>query len=260
MIALFSWKRPAPLTLDECWLATGAVHYARRSGMDTILATDDAGREMLCDRLALPFDEVLPLAPIPDELVHVRDLTKLMAFRDVLMGGKPVVHVDFDAFLMKPLPTDLLAASFFCEYHYPTKGFVRRINSDMPQPRFSEVPANCAASGVFGGCDVTGMMAVTQESIASALHPDNREVFVNANGYQASIVIGEAAFGAAFPSSPVMLAHGNRLIGEYQALGYVHLAGNKANADKMAKAAALVRRDFPEAFVRAFNTWISVPS
>ena len=255
MTAVFSWKKHGGLTLHEAWLWTGAVHYARRAGMRAVLVADPPARALLVDRLKLPFDEVLPLPFIPEEIEHVRDLTKLHALRLLLARGEAAIHVDFDVFFGQPLPAHLLAAAFCGEFWYATRPFLARVNDSLIVSRHQPPPLRCVAGGIMGGNDIAGILAVCDESIRIALLPENRPALCAANGYQASVLLGEAAFGAAFPTAAILLPRGNTCAEDYRARGYVHLAGNKASAMKMHHAAELVRRDFPQDFMEVFLRW-----
>ena len=257
MTAFFSWKKHGGLTLHEAWLWTGAVLYARRAGMRTVLVADPPARALLVDRLKLPFDEVLPLPFIPDEIEHVRDLTKLHALRLLIARGEAALHVDFDVFLGQPLPAHLLAAPFCGEFWYDTRPFLARLNDSLIVPRHQPPPLRCIAGGIMGGNDIAGILAVCDESIRIALLPENRLALGAANGYQASVLLGEAAFGAAFPAAAILLPRGNAFREDYEALGYVHLASNKSNPRKLHYAAEMVRRDFPQDFMEVFLRWRS---
>ena len=87
--AVFSWKHHSQtLGLSHAWLWTGAVCYAQRAGMRCVLVSDDQGADYLAGRLGLPFAEVLTLPTLPDELTHVRDLTKLSALKMLADRGE----------------------------------------------------------------------------------------------------------------------------------------------------------------------------
>ena len=255
--AVFSWKKHGRLTVHEAWLWLGSVSYAARAGMRTVLVADAPGCALLVEGLKLPFNEVLPLPFIPDEIEHVRDLTKLHALRLLIARGEPALHIDFDVFLGQPLPAHLLTAAFCGEFWYDTRPFLARVNDSLSVPRHQPAPLRCLAGGIMGGHDLAGILAVCDESIRIALLPENRPALCAADGYQASVLLGEAAFGAAFPSAAILLPWGNTCAEDYRARGYVHLAGNKASAMKMHHAAELVRRDFPQDFTEVFLRWKS---
>lgn len=70
------------------------------------LVTDDIGAEMLIDELGLPYDMVdLKLNDIKAD-TDIWSIGKLHAFQQT----EPFLHVDFDAFLFKPIAQEILDA------------------------------------------------------------------------------------------------------------------------------------------------------
>ena len=164
--------------------------------------------------------------------------------------------MDFDVFLGQPLPAHLLAAAFCGEFWYATRPFLARVNDSLIVSRHQPPPLRCLAGGIMGGNDIAGILAVCDESIRIALLPENRPALCAANGYQASVLLGEAAFGAAFPAAAILFPRGfASTLTDYRALGYIHVAGHKTSAAKMAAATDEVRRDFPQDFMEVFLRW-----
>jgi hypothetical protein len=255
--ALFSWKHHLQtLGLAHAWLWTGAVCYARRAGMRCVLVADDAGADYLSYRLGLPFDQIHALPQIPDELTHVRDLTKLSALKLLADRGEAAIHIDYDAFIRKPLPASILTAPFAGEFFYTAKPFIGYVNETLRHKRLETITRGIGG-GIMGGTALEQISAVCEESIRIGCHPDNRQAFVEANGYQASVLLGEASFAHAFPDAVELLKGGNSDADEYRRLGYVHLAGLKDDRGAMAQAAELVRLDFPTEYRETFDRWDS---
>ena len=253
--ALFSWKHHSQtLGLSHAWLWTGAVSYAHRAGMRCVLVADDQGADYLAGRLGLPFAEVLSLPTLPDELTHVRDLTKLSALKMLADRGEAAIHIDYDAFIRKPLPDSILTAPFAGEYYYPAKAFIGYVNETLRHKRL-DIITQGIGGGIMGGTALERIIEVCEDSIRIGCHPENRQALMLANGYQASVLLGEASFASAFPDAVELLKHGNTDAEEYRRLGYVHLAGLKEDRGAMAQAAELVRLDFPTEYMTTFLRW-----
>ena len=253
--ALFSWKHHAQtIGLSHAWLWTGAVCYARRAGMRCVLVADDQGADYLSYQLGLPFDQMYGLPAIPDELTHVRDLTKLSALKLLADQGEAAIHIDYDAFIRKPLPASILTAPFAGEFFYTAKPFIGYVNETLRHKRL-DIITQGIGGGIMGGTALERIIEVCEDSIRIGCHPENRQAFVDANGYQASVLLGEASFASAFPDAVELLKHGNTDAEEYRRLGYVHLAGLKDDRGAMAQAAELVRLDFPDEYRKTFDRW-----
>jgi len=218
--------------------------------MATLLVADASGLSTLIDRLHLSVDRVEQLPPIPVELDHVRDIAKLQALR---IAGANSIHIDFDVFLRKPLPAEILGADFAGEFFYPTRRFLHHINDSLKISRHQPPPAQCLAGGIMGGQATQRIQKVIDHSLAVALDPLNRPALVVANGYQASVLIGEAAFGAEFPDAAILLPRANQNHQDYIDRGYVHLAGNKDNPTKLHHASEMVREDFLGEYAATFH-------
>ena len=218
--------------------------------MATLLVADAAGLSTLIDRLKLRVDRVEQLPPIPVELDHVRDIAKLQALK---IAGANAIHIDFDVFLRKPLPAEILAADFAGEFFYPTRPFLHRVNDSLKVARHQPPPVQCLAGGIMGGQATERIHSVIDRSLAVALDPLNREALTLANGYQASVLIGEAAFAAEFPDAAILLPHANQNRQDYIDRGYVHLAGNKDNPTKLHHVSEMVREDFPTEYASTFH-------
>jgi len=104
----------------------------------------------------------------------------------------------------------------------------------------------------MGGQATDRIHKVIDQSLAVALDPLNRPALVMANGYQASVLIGEAAFAAEFPDAAILLPHANQNRQDYIDLGYVHLAGNKDNPTKLHHASEMIRENFPGEYASTF--------
>jgi hypothetical protein len=115
------WSKPFQTYYGNVWckplhhlLAWGlSVRAASKHYPETVLVTDIPGKDLLVDRLGLPFVHV------STELEQLNDadpgwwaLGKLVAYS---LQTQPFVHLDADVFLWKPLPRHLLRASVFTQ-------------------------------------------------------------------------------------------------------------------------------------------------
>jgi hypothetical protein len=90
-----------------------SVETARRHYPDTSLVSDDAGAELLIDRLGLRFDRVsLDLNRLRGRDPSWWALGKLYAYR---LQDVPFVHIDSDVYLWKRLPSEVESASVFAQ-------------------------------------------------------------------------------------------------------------------------------------------------
>ena len=253
--ALFSWKnKDSYISLYNGWLWTGAVNYAKRSGMRCVLVSDDNGINSLVNVLKLPFDEVLSLPHVPNELQHIRDLTKISALSLMAKRGECVLHVDHDLFLRRPLSDEILSAPFAGEYFYESKEFVSLINKGLTHPR-TILSSKGLAGGIMGGTDLQRIISVCNQSLWIGCHPANRKQLVEADGYQSSVLLGESMFAQEFPDAVEVLKGGLEEAKKTKNSGYLHMANAKQNPGAMCQAAELVRLDFPEEYRKTFDNW-----
>lgn len=102
-----------PTDYHACLSWVLSVEMARRHYPDTSLVTDDAGAELLIDRIGLRFGRVsLELNRLRGRTPDWWALGKLYAYR--LQDG-PFVHIDSDVYLWKRLPADLVNSPVFAQ-------------------------------------------------------------------------------------------------------------------------------------------------
>ena len=252
MTGVFSWKGGHHLPLAHHYLWAGSVRYARRAFGRVVLVTDKPGRALLCDAMNLPFDEILPLPDLPDELAHVYELPKLCAYAAMAARGEPFLHVDFDAFLRAGLPSGFAKAPFIAEYTYQPARFVAGLHAILPVKRLQQ-PVLGAAGGIMGGCALDELGIYAQAGLRVALDPANREMLRNANGYQASVYLGEVPFGTEFGPRIACILPRGPVREDYWRAGYIHFAGRLKHEHQSATRAELqVLADFGP------DLWLSV--
>lgn len=115
------WSKPFFAFKGRIWrephhhlLAWGlSLRLARRHYPDTMLVTDEAGAELLVDRLGLSFGEVsTELEALRRADIGWWALGKLYAYS---IQDRPFVHIDTDVFLWKPLAAAVTDAPVFAQ-------------------------------------------------------------------------------------------------------------------------------------------------
>ncbi len=120
------WSKPYFSFKGRIWrepqhhlLAWGlSLRLARRHYPVTALVTDEAGAELLVERLGLSFTHVsTELEQLSQADIGWWALGKLLAYS---LQDQPFVHIDTDVFLWRPLPPSVAAAPVFaqCPEHH----------------------------------------------------------------------------------------------------------------------------------------------
>jgi hypothetical protein len=248
--AVFSWKGPLRLLpLPHAFLRALSVNWAARWFPRVVLVSDAPGLAYF-SALGLPFTELIELPEIPDDLAHIYELPKLHTAAILAQRGTPFLHIDHDAFLRRRISAAFLEAPFCGEFLYPAKDFLPLLNIRLGAPRFARTPTVCCATGVFGGNDTEGILHWCKASLATALHPANRDALRQANGYQASVLLGEAAAAHAYEGGKTtpLLPHGMYSLEDYRATGFMHLRELKRERAALLQAEGYLLRDFNAAY------------
>ena len=257
MKAIYCWKYlDAPMSLSHARMWAGSVFYARRAGMTPVLVADQTGIDFLVSGMGLPFEEVIPMPELPDELVHIYDLQKLSALLSITGRGEAAFHIDHDVFLRRPLPDRVLTAPCAGEFFYESSKAAQALHDTLPVQRFAGALPRGLAGGITGGTDHARIAQVCRESLSVALDPRNREVLQSANGNLASTLFGELSFGDAFPDAAVLLPQGMVSQIDYYRAGYIHAAGAlKSNAGSRMEMLEFFRTEFPVEFAATLPSW-----
>jgi hypothetical protein len=217
------------------------------------------GIDLLVNKLQLQFDEVIELPDLPDQLTHLYDLTKLSAAKIIAERKIPFCHQDYDCWLRKPLPNNLLTSDFFCEHSYPTKKSVFQHHQLLPVKLFDSIPEKSCATGIYGGNDLKTILNYSNKSIEIAIHPDNRNLLCSLNGYDSSVIFGETAAGKAFENRITTLFPDGMNDEEFRKKGYLHAAGRlKDDPGQQAKIAIRLDLDFPEEYRKVGKLFDSI--
>ena len=253
-----------------------SVECARRHYPDTMLVTDDAGAELLVNRLGLKFTRV----SLELNRLRARDpdwwaLGKLYAYR---LQTEPFIHIDGDAFLWKPLPPELESAPVFAQspetfdpdrddHFYPARAVERSIAWLPEEWRWYTAGRGVRAAsccGILGGTRVDLIAQYADLGIRVAQDPRNAAGWATwGNRGLCNVLVEQMLLAAvvahrrAFPRLPAdaALRVEHLFPGEGDpydpaksaAAGYTHLIGAaKRHPQLMADLEARVTAEFPE--------------
>jgi hypothetical protein len=284
------WTRPFRAYYKTLWLSEKhhllawvlSVETARQHYSRTSLVTDDDGARVLVDHLGLRFSDVsTELRDLPDESHDWFNLGKLYAYR---AQTEPFVHIDYDVFLWKPLPSRAVSSPLFAQNPewLPALNFyrpaacteaVRAHEGWLPEEWVSylaadgDVAVNC---GVLGGQDPAFVAYYADLAIRIIEHPRNQAAWSALKANVADAILIEQFFlnaciehhrnrpGSAyrhiqiaylFPSFEDALDHQ-----QAKTLGYTHLInGAKTNRVLMQRLERRVQQDHPEYYERCLR-------
>lgn len=162
------------------------LFYLKKNFGEAHLITDSASK---------PFFEHLPWTSLTTELDLVPTgyekvwcLSKLFAYREIAMRGKPFLHVDNDVALWKGLPEEFLTAEVFAQapedavkYKYQPE----KLRENCPRLHvFNETTTETAYNvGIFGGQNIKFILDYANAAIAFVLDPANRDFWLKYDGY-----------------------------------------------------------------------------
>ena len=258
MKAVFSfWSKPSKGSLhkrfagfpDKGYFDTAfrlALLTAKKNFTSTQLVTDTEGYKMLVLDMGLAFDEVsLALDDIADMPANLWMFGKLKAYS--IQTG-PFVHLDFDMFLLKPVPSWFKCAEIVVQSVEPFRGFefyrwgvdwVRSTHRKLPFEfdAFKNVPFEEQLAHNVGMIGGQNWQAITDYATkAIRLINDNISLIKQLPDYRVSEVnvIYEQYFLSAYARyhNIEVKNYVENILDEAEMLekGYVHLLGdNKSN-------------------------------
>ena len=133
----------------------------RRHYVDVVLYTDSAGKELLVDRLGLPYTDVQVVFDDFACLPHHWALAKVKTYS---MQTEPFLHVDADVFAARPFPARFLQSPLAAQNAERGTRYYREMTDRMlahgrfrlpnfVQKRILQESLPSYNMGVFGGCD-----------------------------------------------------------------------------------------------------------
>jgi hypothetical protein len=279
------WTKPFITHHREVWLserhhllswilsvASVSAHYK-----ETALVTDDAGADLLVDRLGLQFGEVsTTLNSLDGADSGWWVLGKLWAYRQ---QTKPFVHLDSDVYLWRRLSPELEQAAVFGQNPewFPSNdgwyrpeffdGVVRSVGGWLPEEwrwYIAQKKNEAICCGILGGNDVRFISRYADAAIMMIDHPANQAAWASIGNVIGDNILVEQYMLAAcvefyreqlrHPGVAYVFESTNEAFDESAAarVGYTHLIGGaKANRAIASRLERRVRRDFPEFHARA---------
>lgn len=278
------WSRPFDRYYKGAWLSeyhhllawVVSVNVARRHYPDTMLVTDIAGKELLVDRLGLPFASVsTALEGLAQVDTRWWAVGKLIAYA---LQTEPFLHIDTDVFMWKRLPRRLEEEAVIAqhpEYFTENDGCyqldsveaaMRETGGVLPEEwlwSHAQGPhqrsENC---GVCGGSDVSFLKYYANLAKSTALRSENQEGWLRqANTWVHNMMVEQYLLAACIEyhrhreASPFRHVRPGYVFPSWgdacdrtcaTQAGYTHLqSGAKRHPAVGARIEARVRRDFP---------------
>lgn len=258
LYALFSWVLSVKL---------GERHFD-----ETALYTDDYGARLLVDGLGLEFNELSTGLNILDNYnPEWWALGKILTYS---MESKPFVHIDYDVYLWKTLPSRLTVAPIIgqnpeyidlsASWYYPQKfELIKKMNGWVPREvewygsHAGDIRAVCC--GIFGGNNNPFIQYYAQQVFKTLLKPENQPLWRFLG--EDNILVEQYLLSACidyYTSHPI--AHFSDVSIEYlfqsadeafdphmaKERGFTHLIGGaKRNKDSLHRLENRVRHDYP---------------
>jgi hypothetical protein len=280
------WSKPYTAFHHKAWISDRhhllswilSVRTAQRHYPDTLLVTDDAGANLLVNRLGLRFGNVsTDLNDLRKEDPHWWTLGKLYAYRS---QRQPFIHLDNDVFLWRGLPDHVTKSVVFAqnperfifgEGAYRPDRFenaMRVANGRLPPEwrwythRRGNVAICC---GIVGGSNNDFLAHYAEQAIQMIQHLRDRPEQLEATERLGCNIVVEQYFLAAcvyyHQLTPKSRFHGVNIdyLFESEAdsfmnaekLGYTHLiAGAKKNLEITERLERRVRQEYPEDYSR----------
>lgn len=152
------WTRPRRPEPDDLVRWALSVTLAKKHFGRVELHTDSVGKELLVDRLRLPYDEVyLTLDKISEDIkIDFWAFGKLLAYQAAAKQGEPFLHIDDDVFLFKPFRKEILEAPIVAQCVEPFCYYRSSLKMLPPRMRNRVLPESSWRAynlGVVGGSD-----------------------------------------------------------------------------------------------------------
>jgi len=163
-------------------IAQMSVAMFKKFYKNVYLITDHKGLEIFKD---ISFTETYPILDIiPEEYKEVWSIGKLYAIKYIAEKKEPFCHADFDFFIKRELPHDLLKANVFAqsiEYDLNNLGyninFYEKLckNKYLAQDFLSDKAFNC---GILGGKDCSFFYEYSNTAIQMVEDIENKDLWL----------------------------------------------------------------------------------
>ena len=155
------------------------------------LYTNVLGKSILVDIFQLNFTEIID---ITSELNLYNNFSNIFALSKLITYSKikePFIHIDYDAFILSPLPQGLLESEVFAqcpefwqrdwaglECHYPIKDMLNYSGYLPPNWLAAYIEENHYPynMGIFGGYNTDRINKYAQQSLDTVLNPFNEKL------------------------------------------------------------------------------------
>ena len=276
------WSKPLLAASGMNWgsarhhLLSWALSFetARRHYPRTSLVTDDAGAELLVDRLGLPFDHVATdLNRLSGRDPRLWCLGKLHAYA---LQTEPFVHIDADVYLWRRLPAEVESAPVFAQNPEPFRlGYsdyrpesleaaIRSAGGWLPDefnvPGLLGSELKGACCGIAGGQDADFLRYYAAQACQLVEHPDNAHAWRQLGDLTAFVTTveqflleacvsfhaGRADSGFRGVRIAYLFASAADAYQRAESAGYTHLIGGaKSNPAVLDMLDQRVQADFP---------------
>lgn len=252
-----NWYRPDFMLYS--WVL--AVNYARKWFDEVELVTDLHGKDILVDRMKLPFTSVRTDL---EDLEYDGDFWSAGKIKAYEIQDKPFIHIDYDCILFKKLPDYALTADLFAqniedhgwfesayrpEYNIVDKW--KKLPPSWVSDRKNEQAASCL--GIVGGHDLKTIKQYCKE-VWKLL--DNKEWDNITNKGSYCIVFEQYLFNAVCNRLNKKITYLSEPAMDKQYLediGYCHIWGDKKREDVYRRCIKRVLNEYPEYINRIKN-------
>lgn len=265
MNAVFSfWSKPfletgkvqrdveSPVFINS-WIYS--VNHAKKNFKNVILYTDDFGFQFLCKKLNLKFDKVFlslnELSSIPN---YLWAYGKIFTYQS---QTEPFIHIDYDAFLTKPLMHKFLNAELlvesielFKDYHlyYPLIENLKLLGYSSPIFDLQDNYKFAYNAGILGGTnlDFIKLYCLEASNIVDFMIKKNFDkvhlsYFSSVVFEQSNLVLCAMYYGV----QPTVFCQNNKVAEE---TGYCHLKGAKKDPGIAQRLSKSIFYHFPESY------------
>ena len=249
------WKQERWLHPDYAWYSwVVAVNCAKQWFDKVELVTDQTGAYILTEWLGLKFDSVRTDLEELSVDTNFWSYGKIKAYQ---IQEEPFVHIDFDVFLFKPLPQELLQSRIFVQnieegfrFEDCYREYVDVVNIFPRKPKswtHSLTEASCM--GIFGVNDLSFIETYCQQVNELLFSPENNnhwDVIPDKHFY--CIVFEQFLLDCVAKDLNISIdyLHRNYSPKKFQELGYLHIWFAKLNEGYYNRIKQLVTNNFPK--------------
>lgn len=193
------------------------------------------------------------LEDVPKIYSKVWSISKLYAYKYIAMKGSPFIHIDYDVFIWKELPKEIIESNIFAQCLEQNMGIRYDAENVLKQCKNLHIfnfnlPKDGINMGIFGGSDLDFIYKYSDSAINFITDPENMDfwqngIFVEANDHAC---IAEQYYLTAFAgynNQNIDFLFHNGWPSEEEAIikGYTHLMYGKGYPDIQEKTKELIK-------------------